>query len=83
MSDLLNMEAINSLPHPLVGVFYGKDTDTWMIHDIDVETGVIRIDVHGPLDVRSFCELTAIIDADSNNHDPEKFWSDYESEINQ
>lgn len=68
MSDLLDMEKINSLPQPL------WTWDNWPIYDIDVETGLYRIDVCGLLEARKFGEVIYIRDANGEKHDPEDFY---------
>lgn len=74
-SDLLLMDKLNSLPHPLIGRFCG-DSHWWEIHDIDVETGLTRINVSGLLEVKHFCELMFIEDANHNLHDPDDFYNE-------
>lgn len=74
MADKLNMEAINALPHPLIARFCGGDR--WPVYDIDVETGLMRIDVCGLLQVKEFCEVMEIHDADGYEHDSDDFWLD-------
>jgi hypothetical protein len=55
MSDLLNMELINSLPQPLWVSSNGKDW-WWPVYDICVETGLVRIDVCGKLQTNHITE---------------------------
>ena len=45
--DKLKFDYINSLPQPFMGVFIGGDE--WPIEDIDVQTGLLRIDVCGKI----------------------------------
>lgn len=73
MPDKLDMAAINGLPHPLTARFVGDEK--WPIHDIDVETGLMRIDVCGLLQCMHFTEVTHILDADGGSHDAERFWN--------
>ena len=76
--DMLLMAKINALPHPLMVRFVGDKRRTG-VHDIDVETGSMRADVCGQLDVRSFCEVMELIDDSGATHDPETFYTDYEA----
>jgi hypothetical protein len=73
--DKLNMALINSLPQPLIVRFCGGDE--WPLHDIDVETGLLRIDVCGKLQVKHIGEATFFRDMDGVEHDAETFYSDY------
>ena len=74
MSDLLDMAYINSLPQP----FLGKTLRNieWPIYDIDVETGLIRIDVCGRLEVKEIGDFTSFRDALGNVHQMEGFFTD-------
>jgi hypothetical protein len=73
-ADLLRMDYINSLPQPFVGLFYGGDE--WPIHDIDVETGLLRIDVCGLLQVKHIGDVRSFRDADGGIHDADDFYSE-------
>lgn len=73
MSDLLNMDRLNSLPQPL---WVNSSGTWWPVHDIDVETGLLRIDVCGMLDVLHFSGVTGLRDGDGNEHDPDDFYLD-------
>lgn len=72
MSDLLDMDKINSLPLDLIGTFTGQST--WPIYDIDVETGLLRIDVCGKLQIMHFGELMLITDGNGQEHNPDDFY---------
>ena len=76
MSDLLRMEYINSLPQPFMAVFYGGDK--WPVYDIEVETGLFRIDVVGKLQVCEIGDVNYFIDESGIEHDSESFYLDYE-----
>ena len=76
MSDKLHMDYINSLPQPFIGRFFGGDE--WPIYDIDVETGLLRIDVCGKLQVKEIGEVRFFRDDNGIEHDSETFYSDYE-----
>jgi len=67
--DILDIEYINSLPQPL------WDGD-WPIYDIDVETGLYRIDVCGILEVRHIDQSHSIRDATGTNHYVDDFYLD-------
>lgn len=78
-SDRLDMKYINSLPHPLWD-------GNWPVHDIDVETGLYRIDVCGLLEVRHIDDCFSMKDANGDDHwvcdfelDPE-LWEDRKNE---
>lgn len=71
MSDLLNMDLINSLPQPLWGKQFGN---WWPIHDICVQTGMARIDVCGMLEVTHFAAFMEIKDDSGKIHDTEDWY---------
>lgn len=71
MSDLLDMDYINSLPQPL------WDGD-WPVHDIDVQTGCYRIDVCGLLEARHIGGCITMTDAAGKQHYVSDFYSDPE-----
>lgn len=71
MTDLLNMNAINSLPQPLFCLTGGT---WWPIESIDVETGLMRIDVCGMLDVIHFGAVIRIRDSEGALHDTDDFY---------
>lgn len=74
VSDLLDMSRINALPHPLFACTGGGWW--WPIHDIDVETGLMRIDVMGKLDISEFGSILRIRDADGTEHATDDFYTD-------
>ena len=78
MADLLDMEAINSLPHPLYAGRGGLGTE-WPITFICVQTGCCTMDVVGRSENFRFAELIWLIDADGIRHDPDSFYLDSES----
>jgi hypothetical protein len=67
------MELINSLPQPLFGKGYGRDY-WWSIVDIDVETGLCRIDVCGLLEVKLLSDFRYIRDDAQTLHEPDSFY---------
>lgn len=73
MSDLLNMELINSLPQPLWDSENGQDW-WWPIVDICVETGLCRIDVCGKLQAMHFTDFLIIRDDAQVMHEPDSFY---------
>ncbi len=75
--DLLNMERLNSLPHPLYVAHIGA---WWPVHDIDVQTGLIRIDVSGKLDVLHFGGITGLRDANGAEHNLDSFYIEHSTE---
>lgn len=75
--DMLRMDYINSLPRPFLVRFWG-DTSWWPVNDFEVQTGLMRIDVCGLLQVKSFGEVMEIKDGNLCLHDPETFYSDWE-----
>ena len=79
MADLLNMAHINSLPQPLFVRDYGRSAWWWPVYDIDVQTGLHRIDVCGLLEVRHFGDAAQFRDADGVLHDPDSFYLEPES----
>lgn len=70
MSDLLRMDFINSL-----GQIYTHDK--WPVYDMDVETGLFRIDVCGMLDVRHIGSAFRFYDDAGKEYPVEMFYSDY------
>jgi hypothetical protein len=78
MADKLRMDYINSLAQPFLAHLFGDGYKyPWPIVDIDVQTGLIRIDVCGKLQVIYFADISKIIDCDGNDHNPDTFYSDY------
>lgn len=77
MADKLRMDYINSLPQPFVAKFYPSDKYGWPVESIEVECALIRIDVCGKLEVKSFADVVSIMDDSGMVHDPETFWADW------
>jgi len=75
MSDLLRMDYINSLPQPFMATFWGGDE--WPLYDIDVETGLLRIDVVGKLQICEIGDIKEFTDEAGCKHDAETFYIDY------
>ncbi len=76
MTDMLRMDYINALPQPFQA-FLGEGMGTWPINDIEVKTGLMRLDVVGLLQVIHISDVLKIIDANNRTHDPDTFWSDF------
>lgn len=74
MTDLLKLEMINSLPHPLLAHFYGGDK--WEIESIDVGSGLMRVFVCGMLQCMHFGNVKHIEDADRVFHEQDDFYHD-------
>jgi hypothetical protein len=74
MGDKLRMEYINSLPQPFVAHFYGGDE--WPVHDIEVQTGLLRIDACGKLVVKSIGEVAFFRDVEGVEHDADTFYQE-------
>jgi hypothetical protein len=68
-ADLLDMDYINSLPLPLWD-------DGYPVYDIDVQTGLYRIDVCGLLDVRHINRCSGFKDSTGKFHYIEDFHTD-------
>jgi|SRR5688572_7795998 len=76
MADKLKMDAINALQQPLFAIRSG---DSWPIHYICVQTGLVRIDVVGKLQTIQFGELLAIEDGNGDRHDADGFYIEDET----
>ena len=74
MADVLSIEKINGLQHPITARFYGGDE--WMVELIDVQTGLMRIDVCGKSQRMHFDEVTQLVDVNGESHDSDYFWVD-------
>lgn len=74
--DLMNMDYINSIPQPFIAHFYGGSE--WPVYDIDVQTGLFRIDVVGLLEVKHIVEVDYFRDINGGIHDSESFYTDEE-----
>lgn len=75
MSDLLRLDYINSLPQPFIARMIGGSE--WPVYDLDVETGLMRLDVCGKLDISHIREVSTFTDASCVVHDADSFYSDY------
>lgn len=70
--DLLNMEYINGLPQPFIAILWSKSQ--WPVQDIDVETGLMRLDVCGLLDLTHIRDVVSFIDALGVTHSADDFY---------
>ena len=76
MPDLLRLDYINSLPQPL---FADTGSGTkWPVYDIDVETGLMRLDVCGMLDISHVGKVLRFVDCNGDVHDADTFYTDCE-----
>jgi len=78
MSDILNQEKINSLPHPLMV----RDLQgfKWGLQSICIETGFALLDIHGMTERADVAEFKSLIDDEGNEHEIESFYCDSERE---
>lgn len=74
MTDLLKIDYINSLPQPFIATFAGGVE--WPVYDIDVQTGCLRIDVCGLLDIKHITDVRHFTDMDGVEHDSDSFYID-------
>jgi hypothetical protein len=72
--DLLDMAYINSLPQPFMGRQLGGWW--WPIYDIEVETGLVRIDVCGKLSVKHVSDFTIFRDDAGVERRADAFYTD-------
>ena len=78
-ADLLDMDYINSLPQPL---WANHLRAWWPVHDIDVKTGMLRIDACGLLDVLHIGGLLKFRDDSGTEHHADDFYAESESWVN-
>lgn len=74
MADLLDMDYINSLPQPFLGCT--RSGWWWPVHDIEVQTGLVRIDVCGLLEVKDIGDFKSFKDDTGTEHPAHGFYSD-------
>lgn len=81
-TDLLDMAYINSLPQPFFVRQAGDSWDwAWPVYDIDVQTGLYRIDVCGRLQACHIGDAAEFRDANGVIHDSADFYTDAEREV--
>jgi hypothetical protein len=74
MADILDFDWINSL-----GQLYTRYLGTWWpVYDIEVQTGLLRIDVCGKLDVLHMDDVMKFKDDDGTEYDCDDFYCDSE-----
>lgn len=73
-ADVLDMAYINSLPQPFMGKQLGGWW--WPIHDFEVASGMLRMDVSGLLQVSSVGDFTRFRDGNGDERSSEAFYSD-------
>lgn len=78
MTDILDSSSINNLPQPFTAHFYGGSV--WPVIDIDVQTGLLRIDVVGLPDIKHISDVDAFVDAEGETHDAASFYADLEAQ---
>jgi hypothetical protein len=76
--DVLDMAYINSLPQPFLARERGGWE--WEVHDIEVETGLVRINVCGLLSVRQISDFIGFQDINGVLHPAEGFYIDANAE---
>ena len=74
MADILNMDYINSLHPPLIARLCGGDE--WPVDYIDVETGLMRVDVCGMSQMTDIGMVMFFRDSDGVEHDSDSFYLD-------
>lgn len=75
MSDLLNMEKINSLG-PIMGEL---SSGVYDIESVCVETGLCRVNVCGLVQLNYWRDFYRILDWDENEYETDSFYLDEES----
>ena len=74
LEDIIDLGKFNSLPSPVTArILSGAE---YWIETLDVQTGLMKIDVCGQVDLTSFAEVLMLIDADGIEHNPDDFWMD-------
>ena len=68
------MEKFNALPSPVTAVLCGGGS--YWIETLDVQTGCMRVDVCGQIDLTNFGEVMKLVDIDGGEHDPDDFYLD-------
>ena len=71
-NDKLNMDKFNALPSPVTARLW-SGAEHW-IETLCVQTGCMRLDVCGQIDLSNFDEVRTLIDIDGNEHDPDDFY---------
>lgn len=72
MADLLKADFIDSLPQPLIAHLWGGGR--WPVYDISTETGLVRIDVVGMLEIIHIGDIKCIKDDAGVMHEVDDFY---------
>ena len=72
--DLIDMAKFNALPSPVTARLCGGG-EYW-IETLCVQTGCMRLDVSGQIDLSHFAEVMVLIDIDGEEYEPDDFWFD-------
>lgn len=72
---LLDMDYINSLPQPLMARKGSRDW-WWPVNDIEVKTGLLRVDICGKLEIWSIGEVVGFMDDRGVEHSADDFYAD-------
>jgi hypothetical protein len=70
--DMLDIKKFNLLPGPVTAKMIGGG-DYW-IETLDVQTGLMRVDVCGMIDLTEFSMVDWLVDASGEKHDPDDFY---------
>lgn len=73
-SDLINGPKFNSLPSPVTAKMIGGGE--WWIESLCVETGFLRLDVCGQIDLGEFCMVSELVGSDGATHNPDDFYNE-------
>ena len=82
MTDILRVNYIKSIGSLLVSLIGSSDT-RYAVEVIDVETGLMRINVSGKSQETHMNEVWSFFDWDGNEYEPATFYTDYEAEEQQ
>ena len=74
-TDRLRLDYINSLPQPFLIRTWGSNIQ-WPLESIDVQTGMLRFDVCGKLQIGHISDVAEFVDAENVSHDPEAFYQE-------
>lgn len=74
--DKLDYDWINSL-----GQLYAKSGSWWPVYDIEVQCGLVRIDVCGKLDILRMSDISRFKDDNGNEYPTDDFYLDGERAI--
>lgn len=72
--DKLDIVKFNALRGPVTARMCGGGE--WWIETLDVQTGAMRLDVCGQIDLSHFIEVIELVDINGVTYDPDDFWVD-------